>query len=85
VLYVTNANQDPAIYQEKISKLLDDDPELFKAVSAITPESVFASNVDATPDWADSTSTSSNDTSDDDWFNNDDSGFSGGSKSNDDF
>jgi hypothetical protein len=84
VLFVTNAYQDPAVYQEKISQILED-PEVYKAVLAITPERGFTSNVAATPDWADSTSTSSKDASEDDWFNNDDSGFNSGSKANDDF
>jgi hypothetical protein len=84
VLYVSNAYQDPSVYQEKISQILDD-PELYNAVSSITPERAFTSNVAAIPDWDDSTSSSSSDTDADDWFNSDDSGFSSDSKTNDDF
>lgn len=83
VLYVTNAYQDPAVYQEKVSQILADD-ELYKAVSEISPERVIT-NVVSTPDWADSTSSSKSDAADDDWFNSDDSGFSSDSESNDVF
>jgi hypothetical protein len=77
VLYISNAYQDPALYQEKVSQILDDD-DLYQAVSEITPERVVT-NVVSTPDWADSTSSSISDP-DDDWFNSDDSGFSSDSK-----
>jgi hypothetical protein len=85
VLFVTNPNQAPEIYQEQIAEVLDD-PDLFEALSQILPEAPIVNNVASdVRDWGDSTSNSGNFNLEDDWFNSDDSGFSSGSKSNDDF
>jgi hypothetical protein len=85
VLYSTNPNQQPEIYQERILEILADN-DLFEAFSKIMPESqLVASASSDTRDWAASDLAANSSEADDDWFNSDDSGFSSDSKINDDF
>lgn len=85
VLYSTNPNQQPEIYQERILEILADN-DLFEAFSKIMPESqLVASASSDTRDWAASDLAANSSEADDDWFNSDDSGFSSDSKTNDDF
>ena len=84
VLYVTNPNQAAEIYQEGIAEIFADN-DLFAAFSQIMTEGqAVASGSSASPDWAASDLVAKASEDDDDWFNSDDSGFSSGSKSNDD-
>jgi hypothetical protein len=85
VVFLTNPDQDPYLYKERIDEFLKD-ADLFEALSQIIPEPyVAAQGASGLPEWTDLDTKPGGTSADDDWFHNADSGFTTDSKAKDDF